>query len=259
MPNAGWQLEHLRQVAAALSSPAVAGRACNILSHNKRTPRRKAGRVFPPPRGKGRPRLVGGMTEGRRAIGSLSLTNARATGGAERSEAPPATVSGCFAIPEPAHWVDLPPVQGALDAGVDAVPINEMTIGLGLAAGVEVGGLVAGWAAAHDAGPPATARTGDGEDRVGPGGEVDHQRRAPRSHGAGGAAGGVVPPAAHAQNISGGSHAATRARCSAGISVSGWNRVSRRAHFSPFFALAKVRASVLSASIPRSSHHSASR
>ena len=83
------------------------------------------------------------MTKGRRAIGSLSLTDARATGGAERSEAPRAAVSGCFAFPQPARWVDPPPVHGALDAGAGTVPINEMTIGLDLAAGVEVGGLVA--------------------------------------------------------------------------------------------------------------------
>ena len=88
------------------------------------------------------------MTTGRRAIGSLSLTNARATGGAQHSEAPPAAVLRRFARPQPASWVDPPPVAGALDAGVGAVPINEMTNGLGLAARVEVSGLVTGGAAA---------------------------------------------------------------------------------------------------------------
>ncbi len=52
----------------------------------------------------------------------------------------PGTVSDSAGLRNPAFRVDPPPVGGALDAGVDAMPINEMTIRFGLAAGVEVGG-----------------------------------------------------------------------------------------------------------------------
>lgn len=180
-----------------------------------------------------------------------------------------APASGASAGPDSTLRIDPPSGFGALDAGARAMLRDEPAIGLGLAPGMEVGRLVAGGPAAHGAGPPATSRAGDGENRMSPGGEVDHHGAslarlagplaARPSIGQGDWPAGFSAGPVRPQSISGGSHAATRARCSAGISISGWNRASSRAHFSPFLALAKARASALSASISRSSHQRASR